>query len=135
MMENSNSLQPLKIPAAFDTPEVELDVQNEIFKIEGNSYPENPITFYTPVHQWFSQYAFKPLKKTVVKIHFKYFSTSSTQIFFEIFKILEDIRNQGNEVIIRWIYDSENEEIKESGETYSTLFCIPFELMESKESL
>ncbi|MBR4266386.1 MAG: DUF1987 domain-containing protein [Bacteroidales bacterium] len=126
-------LKVLDIPASFDTPEVLLDAQLGIFKIKGNSYPENPVDFYTPVHEWFTEYAKSPLPKTEFQIHFKYFSTSSTQIFFDIFRILEDIKRTGKEVSIKWFYDSENEEIKENGETYSTLFYVPFEMIAVEE--
>jgi len=69
-------------------------------------------------------------EETVLEVYFKYFSTSSTQIFFDIFRILEDLKRDGKTVIIRWFYDAENEEIKENGENYSTLFYVPFEFVE-----
>ena len=42
------------------------------------------------------------------------------------------MKTQGYEVLIRWLYDTEKEEIKENGENYSTLFYVPFELVEVK---
>lgn len=130
MIHNNNLL---RIPSTFATPEVELDAQLGIFRIEGNSYPEDPVSFYTPIYEWFTMYAKRPLQKTELNIHFKYFSTSSTQIFFDIFRILEDIKRAGKDVKIIWQYGSENEEIKENGETYSTLFYVPFEMVEVEE--
>ncbi|MBR6277598.1 MAG: DUF1987 domain-containing protein [Bacteroidales bacterium] len=132
-MENTDIIEKfpglIKIAATFDTPEVELDVENGIFRIKGNSYPEDPVTFYRPVHQWFEKYAENPSDKTELQIHFKYFSTSSTQIFFDIFRVLEEIGKKGKEVSIKWLYDIDNEETKENGENYSTLFDVPFEFM------
>ena len=134
-MEQDNSLKNnilpvINIPAAFDTPEVELDKEKGIFRITGSSYPEDPLVFYRRIHEWFTAYAQNPNPETVLEVHFKYFSTSSTQIFFEIFRIMEDLKREGKDVAIRWLYDSENEEIKENGENYSTLFDVPFQLIE-----
>ena len=129
---NESLLSAVKIAASFDTPEIELNKQQGIFRISGNSYPEDPVVFYAPIHKWFTKYAANPNSKTVLEVHFKYFSTSSTQIFFDIFRILEEMKTQGYDVLIRWLYDTENEEIKENGENYSTLFYVPFELVEVK---
>lgn len=129
---NNNGLPAINIPEAFDTPEVILDKEQGIFKITGNSYPEDPLSFYRPIHEWFTKYAMRANEETVLEVYFKYFSTSSTQIFFDIFRILEDLKRDGKTVVIRWFYDAENEEIKENGENYSTLFYVPFEFVEVK---
>jgi hypothetical protein len=129
----NNELPVIKIPASFDTPEVTLDKESGVFKLEGNSYPEDPVAFYKPVHDWFAKYALNPNEETVLVLHFKYFSTSSTQILFEIFRIMENLKCEGKNVSIKWLYDSENEEIKENGENYSTLFYVPFELVEIRD--
>jgi len=129
----NNSLPILKVSETFATPEIELNIEAGIFRISGSSYPEDPVSFYEPVYNWFQNYAVKPLKKTVLHIHFKYFNTSSTQIFFDIFNILENLKREGEEVVIKWYYDSDNEEIKENGENFSTLFSVPFEMIEVQE--
>ncbi len=127
-MENNITPDILKINASFDTPEVDFDATTGILKIIGNSYPEDPVQFYSPVVEWLKIYSQKPVEKTTMFLQFKYFNTPSTQIFLEIFKILETIYEQGYIVSVEWVYEIENEELKENGETYSTLYNIPFKM-------
>ena len=134
-MENTDIIQDfpgvIKIAATFESPEIELNAEKGIFRIEGNSYPEDPLTFYSPVERWFEKYAGNPSDKTELQISFRYFSTSSTQVFFNIFRLMENICKNGKSVVIKWFYDADNEETKENGENYSTLFDVPFEFVAS----
>ena len=59
-----------------------------------------------------------------------YFSTASTQLIFELFRMLEEIYKNKYEVLVRWYYAADNEEIHENGLDFSTLFDMPFEVIE-----
>jgi hypothetical protein len=129
---NDNVLEPLKIEHTFATPEVLLDYEKGIFCISGNSYPEDPLPIYIPVIDWFKRYIQNPLPKTVFEFKFSYFSTASTQMIFEIFRMMEEVGKE-HEVLVRWYYSADNEEIHENGEDFSALFDIPFEVVEVDE--
>lgn len=126
----STNLETYKASSTFATPEILLDAQQGIFKIEGSSYPEDPQKVYMPVIKWFEKYVLKPLPLTVLELKFSYFSTSSTQLIFLLFRMLEDLHNNGFAVKVCWHYSPDNEEIQENGEEFSDLFDIPFELIE-----
>ena len=128
-LEN-NELEALRIEPTFATPTVVMDAENGVFRITGNSYPEDPLPVYVPVIDWFRKYAQHPLPRTVFEFKFKYFSTASTQLIFELFRMLEEIFNNKYEVLVRWFYSADNDEIHENGIDFSSLFEMPFEVVE-----
>lgn len=135
MENNSNiletkQLEALRIEPTFATPTIVMDADSGVFKIMGNSYPEDPLPVYIPVIDWFRKYTEHPLPKTVFEFKFTYFSTASTQLIFEIFRMLEEIYKNKYEVLVRWYYAADNEEIHENGLDFSTLFDMPFEVIE-----
>ncbi len=127
---NTETLQELKVEPTFETPEIYLNAEQGIFRLTGNSYPADPLPVYLPVVEWFKKYVSQPLPVTSVEFRFTYFSTSSTQMIFEILRMLEEIYNNGYGVKVSWYYQADNEEIRENGEDFSGLFDIPFEVLE-----
>lgn len=135
MDTNSNTLETkqlesLRIEPTFATPAIVMDADSGVFKITGNSYPEDPLPVYIPVIDWFRKYIEHPLPRTVFEFKFTYFSTASTQLIFEIFRMLEEIFKNKYEVLVRWYYSADNDEIHENGLDFSTLFDMPFEVVE-----
>jgi len=126
----NNALEALRIEPTFATPAIVMDADNGIFRISGNSYPEDPWTVYVPVIDWFKKYTEHPLPRTVFEFKFMYFSTASTQLIFELFRMLEEIFNNKYEVLVRWYYSADNDEIHENGIDFSNLFEMPFEVVE-----
>lgn len=135
---NQNPLEPSKLEAiridpTFATPTVVMDADNGVFKISGNSYPEDPWQFYTPLIEWFRKYAEHPLPKTVFEFRFTYFSTACTQLIFELFRAMETIFNNKYEAVVKWYYATDNDEIHENGLDFSSLFDLPFEVEEMQD--
>ena len=55
--------------------------------------------------------------KTVVKMEIIYFNSSSSKLFFDLFDLLDEAKDE-NEIEINWIYDKENESAEEAGEDF-----------------
>jgi hypothetical protein len=125
-----NQLKALRIEPTFATPTIVMDAESGVFKITGNSYPEDPWQFYMPVIDWFQKYSQHPLPRTVFEFRFTYFSTACTQLIFELFRILETMFKNKYEVLVRWFYSTDNDEIHENGIDFSDLFDLPFEVEE-----
>jgi len=130
MNMSTNTLETLRVDPTFDTPEIFLDAESGVFRITGNSYPADPMPVYLPVVEWFRKYVEHPLQVTAIEFRYTYFSTTSTQLIFEIFRMLEEIYKNGYAVKVSWYYSGDNEEIRENGEDFSGLFDIPFEVIE-----
>ena len=116
--------------ATDDSPEVILDMENRIFSFSGKSLPEDVSDFYGPVIEWVEEYSKTPLDKTVLDIKLQYFNTASSKLILDIFMLLEEIQEKGNEVLINWHYPEYDEEMKDAGLEYSEMVDLNFELVE-----
>ncbi len=110
-----------------DTPNVILDAENDIFEISGRSLPEDVTTFYEPILSWLDEYAETPNAKTVFTFKLVYFNTASSKLILDILMKLEDMFENSNEVLIKWYYPEDDEDMEEAGEEYADIVDVPFE--------
>lgn len=120
-------MEVIKIIGTDDTPSVTLDAQNDLFEISGRSLPEDVAAFYEPILDWLSRYASSPNDKTIFNFKLVYFNTASSKLLLDILLKLEEIFEAGNEVLIRWHYPDDDEDMEEAGEEYSDIVEVPFE--------
>lgn len=111
-------MEKLTIEETKYTPKIDMDAQSGIISLVGKSYPENTFEFYEPVMKWLEDYfAAEPKDKTVLNLEIIYFNSSSSKLFFDLFDLLEE--NKDNcDIEINWIYDEENESAGEAGEDF-----------------
>jgi hypothetical protein len=117
----------IKIQGTDDTPTVILDKENNIFEISGRSLPEDVVVFYKPILEWLDEYKNDPLDKTVFNFKLEYFNTASSKLLLDVLLKLEDINNDGHEVLVKWHYPDDDEDMEEAGEEYSDIVDVPFE--------
>ena len=110
-----------------DTPTVILDSTNEVYEISGRSLPEDVTAFYDPIINWLEEYASSPNKSTFFVFKLVYFNTASSKLLLDILMKLEQIHEDGNEVLIRWFYPEDDEDMQEAGEEYADIVDVPFE--------
>lgn len=120
-------MEVIKIKGTDDTPSIVLDKDNEIFEISGRSLPEDVSTFYEPILNWLDEYAQDPNSKTVFSFKLVYFNTASSKLLLDILMKLEELHENGNEVLIKWYYPEDDEDMQEAGEEYADIVDIPFE--------
>ncbi len=120
-------MQVIKIKGTDDTPNVILDRENEIFEISGRSLPEDVAAFYQPILDWLDAYADDPLEKTIFNFKLEYFNTASSKLLLDVLLKLEDMYDDGNEVLVRWHYPDDDEDMEEAGEEYADIVEVPFE--------
>lgn len=125
-------MQVIKIKGTDDTPTVILDKDNEIMEISGRSLPEDVAAFYDPILEWLDEYSEGPNKKTVFDFKLVYFNTASSKLLLDILLKLEDIADEGNEVLVRWHYPDDDEDMAEAGEEYADIVDVPFEQISYK---
>ena len=102
--------------------------ENGTLNIEGRSISEDPIIFYEPLIEKIRQYKNNPVKKTVVNIHLDYVNSSSNRALIKLLSLFEDMFKQGNDVVINWLYDKQDEIIYELGKDFRDLIKAPFNL-------
>lgn len=118
-----------KIEAADDIPEINLDAQNLVFRISGTSTPENAVEFYAPVIDWIEENKTNLKDKLLCEFNFKYLSSSSHKMIYEILSRLEEIIQKGNEVEVIWKYKEIDEDMFEVGQDFDSLLKIPFKFI------
>jgi len=120
-------MEPIKLKGTDDTPSIILDKENGIFEIAGRSLPEDVNAFYEPILDWLSDYAGGPNSETVVTFKLVYFNTASSKLILDILLKFEEISETGSDVLIKWYYPEDDEDMEEAGEEYSEIVEIPFE--------
>lgn len=120
-------METIKIMGTDDTPTVILDAENEIYEISGRSLPEDVTAFYDPILGWLDEYASSPNKKTIFTFKLVYFNTASSKLLLDILMKLEQMHESGNDILIRWYYPEDDEDMQEAGEEYADIVDVPFE--------
>jgi len=120
-------METIKILGTDDTPTVIMDAENEIFEISGRSLPEDVTAFYDPILNWLEEYAASPKAKTIFTFKLVYFNTASSKLLLDILMKLEQMHEDGKEVLVRWFYPEDDEDMQEAGEEYADIVDVPFE--------
>ncbi|MGE4288153.1 MAG: DUF1987 domain-containing protein [Salinivirgaceae bacterium] len=120
-------MEVIKIVGTDDTPSVTLDVANEIFEISGRSLPEDVAAFYEPILDWLDKYSEEASGKTVFNFKLVYFNTASSKMLLDILLKLEEMYEGGKEVLVRWHFPEDDEDMEEAGEEYADIVEVPFE--------
>ena len=118
-------MEALKIQEGQQTPEVEFDGNNGIFRIAGKSYPENVNVFYKPLFEYIEAYKDSPAPKTTVEFHWLYYNTATSKMIMRIIMFLKDA---GTEIEIDWYYNPGFEMIKEKGEEIKDILDVPIHI-------
>ena len=122
-------MERIEIEGTAKTPTVVLDPSG-VVELKGRSIPENSIEFYKPLMDWLEEYEKNPQPKTIVHVQLEYFNTSSSKCILDLFKKLESIKQNGNDVVIKWYYEEDDEDMLEAGEDYQSIIDVPFEMIE-----
>ncbi|MCB0772909.1 MAG: SiaC family regulatory phosphoprotein [Flavobacteriales bacterium] len=115
------------------TPTVNFDASTGLLDLRGRSIPENSIEFYKPLIDWVDQYGRNPKPSTRLRVQLEYFNTSSSKCILDLFKKLEAVRNAGNEVLVLWHYEPDDEDMLEAGEDYQAIINLPFKMVQVEE--
>lgn len=110
------------------TPEIDFNFSKGEFLIRGISIPENTVDFYHGLIFSIQQYAKIPKEKTVVKLAYEYFNTSTSAIILKLIKAVEEI--ESGEVSIIWYYEKDDFEMQEVGLDFQQMTSVSFELVE-----
>lgn len=121
-------MENIQIDGTEKTPTISLEPAGQL-SFFGRSIPENSVAFYKPVFDWLDQYTGEAQNSTTVKVQLDYFNTSSSKCLFDIFKKLENIHKSGKQVTVEWCYEEDDEDMKEAGEDYQSIFTMNFSIL------
>lgn len=113
----------LYIAPAPSTPEVDFRFDTHTLNLRGESYPENAAAFYGSIIQQLRAYLQGQVQRQItVNIALAYFNSSSTKMLFNIIEALNEAVRSGNEVVLNWFHDEEDDTILEFGQDLSDDF-------------
>jgi predicted RNA-binding protein (virulence factor B family) len=119
-----------KQDATLRTPEVNLDPDNGTFSLVGESYPEDIMGFYGPIHKALNK-ALKHLNGEL-KVYFKlvYFNSSSARVLMELVDQMDEHAQGGAQISVFWYCDPDDDIIREFAEDISeNLAAVKFEII------
>lgn len=100
-----------------------------VLSILGRSIPEHPIKFYKPLEDWLNNFLTTKPIKVYLKVQLDYLNTHSTECMLSIFKILESYGDSSQaDVSVMWIFEEDDEDMKNLGEDIKTLLHLPFKI-------
>lgn len=120
-------MEKLEFLEKEDAPYVVLDAANNNFMISGKSLPEDTFSFYNPILSWLKEYANNPNPKTEFNFKLIYFNTATSKSIVDILIILENMKKAGHDIMVRWHFPDDDEDIEDSGEEFANIIDVPFE--------
>lgn len=122
-------MNALVIQATKNTPHIHLDPASGVLELRGRSTPEHPTEYYSQINRWIDNYLQQPNNKTVVRLFFEYFNTSSSKCLLELMKRLSVLQQAGKDVSFQWIHETEDDDMREAGADFRDLIKAPFEII------
>ena len=86
--------------------------------------------FYIPVIEWFREYSLNPNEQTAFEFKLEYFNTSSQKYIADLFKLLDKMFKNGYKTKVVWIYQHDDDDMRDIGKEFDYIFELPFEFKE-----
>ncbi|MCU0461494.1 MAG: DUF1987 domain-containing protein [Bacteroidales bacterium] len=98
-----------------------------LLELIGRSIPENPELIFRRLDDWITLH-FEKNKELNVTIQLEYINSGSSKYLYEILKRLTGFGRSGNVVIMKWLYEEDDEAMLELGEHYRDTAGIPLQI-------
>lgn len=121
-------MEKLILAYTEDTPQVELNYEEKIFKISGKSLPENAVSFYLPILEWLKKYGTLHTDPIVFDFCLEYFNTASAKQITKLLLVLQEL-SEKFDVKVRWYYLREDTDILSSGLRFSRLLQLKIQMI------
>jgi hypothetical protein len=132
-------MRELIIEPTSNSPKVLYDPKTSRFEISGESRPENASVFYKPILEWVQELETfltrnNSQSNTPFEFNFRfdYFNSTSAKFILDFCKKLGQLHAQGKQIVIRWHYEEDDEDMLEVGREMSRMSKFPFEYIEIK---
>ncbi|MBU0489129.1 MAG: DUF1987 domain-containing protein [Bacteroidetes bacterium] len=118
---------PIHIEGTDDTPNIRLDSRHNTFEISGTSNRADIGSFSNLILGWLDHYASNPNPSTQFTFRLDYFNSASSKMLLDILSRLENMYQAGNDVVVKWCYKAENQDMRTAGDEYAEMVEVPFE--------
>lgn len=112
-------MENLNIESTDRSPAVQFDFGQNELKLSGESYPEDVSTFYHPIFEALDGYL-ADLGNGCCRFRFEliYFNSSSAKAIMMLMEKLDDAARIGASIEVYWLYDEEDDTMRELGEEF-----------------
>lgn len=113
------TMDTIKIAAGLRSPEVSFDFASNVYRLRGESYPEDVNEFYGELMERLEHHL-ETLSDAAVKFTFDlvYFNSSTVKILMGLFELLDETASRGNSVEVIWVYQEDDDNMQELGEEF-----------------
>jgi hypothetical protein len=122
-------MENLIIAETRSTPKVECRVTDGFVLFEGKSAPEHVMLFFEPIFSWLKEYS-KTGGPIDLHAKFTYFNTSSSKALLDLFELLAEHQSAHGNVQVSWFYETDDEDMLESGEEFADDTRLDFQFVE-----
>jgi hypothetical protein len=112
-------MENIAIAASERSPEVVFDFATGVFKLKGESYPEDVASFYGPLVNQLDKWLKAETDREVrFDIELVYFNSSSAKALMNILMLLEKAA-VANSICVNWFYNADDDTMQEFGEDFA----------------
>lgn len=122
-------MKKLIIKSSEKFPKVILNPNKNIYEISGRSIPEDVMKSYEPVVKWIDENVGKIKNKMELDFKLDYLNSNSTKMIFDILTMLDKFYQAGIKISINWFHEEDDDDIKNEGELFASLFKLPFKII------
>ena len=140
-------MKTLNITGTEDSPYVNFNFHENVYKMGGDSRPENPQLFFKPVVDWVrdlkghlyyetqvnkGKTAYQ--KKLTFEFNFDYLNSISIKFVYELLKEIDHLNETEPVAKVVWHYREDDELMLENGQDYAEIVKSEFTLKELPKS-
>src|ERR1044072_1500677 len=114
----------MRIESTRHTPLVIIDEAAGSIEIAGVSIPENAYVFFRPVEDFIESIDPEKMKGVSFTFRLEYMNTLSSKAFLDYMRTEKDLK--GIPLTVTWEYYSDDEEMRDHGDTFSEIVDITF---------
>jgi hypothetical protein len=118
------------IAGTTSSPEIDFNVEEKKFIVRGRSMPNDAESFFNPILTWLRDNLKHQFLKANFDVALDYYNTGSFIRLMSMFNLLEELNGFDNELTIRWICESDDDDNIADGESFKDVLKIPFEIIE-----
>lgn len=114
--------QYIEVEQTEYTPKIILNPDLSQIKISGNSRPISTTSYFEPIFEWIENYGKYGEKYLNLYLQFYSMNTYTMRFLLKMIRILNHYSMDKKSINIVWVYDEEDEDLKEFGEQLRNLF-------------
>ncbi|MBE9607685.1 DUF1987 domain-containing protein [Acetobacteraceae bacterium H6797] len=126
-------MERITLAATDRSPMVDFDFEGGALRLEGEAYPEDAASFFGPLLQALGQFLeSEPGRPIRFDVALSYFNSSSAKALMNMFMLLEDAAEDGQDITVRWHYIEGDDTLQEAGDDFAADFVkTRFEMVET----